>query len=186
MTGVLDFQTGMPVSVIAGDVLKAQIVELGNVYPSGEGYSLSWVFTPARGGTPETISGVWHADGWRVTVPGATTAAWTAGSMIWVARLTKSGETATAGRGEFTVLPNPGSADLDQRSHAKRVLDLLEAAIEGRASRTDLEHQFEDGRRLKVMTHKELLDMRNAYASRVAAEERKASGKGPARVLVSL
>jgi len=60
----------------------------------------------------------------------------------------------TISLGQITVLPNPASSDVTA-SHIKKILLALEAAIEGRASRTDLEYQIGD-KRIKHMTLEEL------------------------------
>ncbi len=89
-------------------------------------------------------------------------------------------------QGMMTVDPNPATADLDSRSQAQRILDLVNAAIEGRASSADLEYEFEDGRRVRMMTHAELMVLRDRYVKIVATEANKARRTGPGRVLASL
>ena len=178
--------SAMPDAVIAGDTLKVASEEIFAAFPAGSGYAVSWIFTPMSGGTPVSVAATSTGSAWLVLVSAAITASWAKGQMGFAVRASKAGEIVTVERGVFSVAANPATADLDQRTHAAKVLDALEAAIEGRASRTDLEIQFEDGRRVKSMSHGELLKMRDAYAAKVRTEQRKAAGLGAPRILVSI
>ena len=65
-------------------------------------------------------------------------------------------------------------AETDTRSHVKKVLDALEASIEGRASKTQVQHSV-DGVAIQHMTLTEQVDLRDRYAKKYRAE-RAASG----------
>lgn len=175
----------VPAQIVAGDTLKIVSAQLAADYPASAGWAVSWLFVPISGGVPVTQAGADDVDGWTCTVSAATTASWPAAPWRWTVRAVKSGETLTVQSGETRVLPNPSTSNVDHRSHAEKVLSALEAAIEGRASKTDLEVQFEDGRRIKFMPHAELLAMRDTYAAKVAAEQRVRTG-GPMRILARL
>jgi hypothetical protein len=176
----------VPDRITAGDTLKVADSEAASVFAAADGWSMAWVFVRASGGTATTVAATGGADSWALTVAAAVTAAWAAGSWRWVQRASKSGAVITVAQGQVQVLPDPTAANVDSRSHARRVLDAIEAAIEGRASSAELEHQFEDGRRVRFMTHEELLTMRDKYAAKVRAEERAAKGQGATRILMSL
>lgn len=176
----------IPAQMVAGDTLLVESTGLATDCPASSGWSVAWALVPAKGGTPVAVNGTDGAASWDLTVAAGTTAVWAAGQWNWVARATKGGQTITVDQGTFEVRPNPATVNLDQRSHAQRTLDLIELTIEGRASKADLEHQFEDGRRIKYMNHAELLAMRDAYAAKVAVERQKASGTGPKRYLARL
>jgi hypothetical protein len=59
-------------------------------------------------------------------------------------------------------LPDPYANPVDDRSHIKKVLDAIEAVIEGRASRSEKEYSLGD-KKLVSMTHEELFKQWNRY-----------------------
>lgn len=176
----------VPDRVIAGDSIVVRADGLMAAYDSAEGYSVTWLFQPAAGGAITSISGVADADAWKLVVPASATVSWATGRWRWSVRVVNDDFAQTIDQGMMTVDPNPETADLDSRTQAQRILDMVNAAIEGRASSTDLEYEFEDGRRLRKMTHAELLVLRDRYVKIVATEANKTRRTGPGRVLVSL
>jgi hypothetical protein len=176
----------VPDRVIAGDSIVVRADGLMAAYDSAEGYSVTWLFQPAAGGEITSIAGVADADAWKLAVPASVSAAWVTGRWRWSVRVVNDDFAQTIDQGMMTVDPNPATADIDSRSQSQRILDLVNAAIEGRASSSDLEFEFEDGRRLRKMTHAEMLALRDRYAKIVAAEANKARRTGPGRVLASL
>lgn len=180
-----DPQAGEPTEIVKGDKFAWRRDDLVAGYPAIDGWSLAYVLV-WLGGSTLTVPMTPDASGWKAI---ADAASWTVGRADWFLQANHAsfGKT-TVDRGTLTVLPDPAAAgaSYDPRSHARKVLDALEAAIEGRASKTDLETTFTDGRSIKRLSHKELLDMRDAYAAKVRAEERRAAGKGPGRVLARL
>lgn len=177
--------TTMPASMVAGDSLRVDRPGLASVYPSTGGYSVSFVFVPERGGDPVSVAAIWAAGVWSLVLAGDVSADWTPGAWRWAVKVNSDAGRFTAENGSIRVLPDPASS-ADRRSHARRVLDSLEAAIEGRATQTDLENTLADGRQIKRMSHADLLAMRDAYAAKVAAEDRRNGRGGPGRILVSL
>lgn len=111
-----------------------------------------------------------------ITVAKATTAAYKAGLYAWIAQVTDGTTRTTVASGLWTVAPDPAStgAGFDPRSHARKVLEAIEAIIEGRATKSQLEYSI-GGRSVKHMTHADLLVARSRYASEVAAEDRAAA-----------
>lgn len=178
-------QPAMPKSMVAGDSLRVNWVDLASAYPAGNGYTVSVIFVPEAGGTSTQIEAEAGSGVWSLILPGATSADWAPGPFRWAIKVEGAAGRFTPDNGIIQILPDPAST-ADARSHARRVLDAIERAIEGRASRTDLETTLADGRQIKRMSHKELLDMRDAYARKVANEDRRKGRGGPRRVLVSL
>lgn len=176
----------VPDRVIAGDSIVVRADGLMAAYDSAEGYSVTWLFQPAAGGAITSIAGVADADAWKLVVSASASAAWAPGRWRWSARVVNDDFAQTIDQGMMTVDPNPATADLDSRTQNQRILDLVNAAIEGRASSTDLEYEFEDGRRLRKMTHAEMLVLRDRFAKLVSAEQRRTKRTGPGRVLASL
>lgn len=176
----------VPDRVIAGDSIIVRAVALMAAYDSAEGYLVSWLFSPAAGGAVTTIAAVEDGDAWKLIALPSHTENWTPGRWRWSVRVTNGDFAQTIDQGLTTVAPNPSAADADSRTQNQRILDLVNAAIEGRASSTDLEYEFEDGRRLRKMTHAELLVLRDKFARLVAGEASKTRRSGPGRVLASL
>ncbi|MCK0533411.1 hypothetical protein [Sphingobium agri] len=175
----------MPAAIVAGDSLRVDRADLAATYPAADGYTASFVFVPVAGGDPVSIEATGGASAWSLLLPADTTEAWGAGDWRWAVKIAKGADRATAESGQLRVNPDP-AANIDTRSHARKVLAKIEAAIEGRASQTDLEYTFADGRQIKRMAHRELTELRSYYAKLVAGEDRKAGRSGPGRVLVSL
>jgi hypothetical protein len=125
-----------------------------------------------------------------VSVAAATTANYTPGTYSAVGRVTSGTEAVTVWTGSIQVLPNLAAAtSYDDRSHARRVLQAIEAVIEGRASSDQQEIQIGD-RMLKKIPIGDLLKLRDSYTLEVASEEsasRLAQGiGGRGRVMVRL
>jgi hypothetical protein len=68
-----------------------------------------------------------------------------------------------------------GSTAIDARTHARIVLDAIEAAIEGRATRGQLESTVIGDRQVQYLAPTELIKWRAFYKVEVAREE--AAGK---------
>ena len=97
-----------------------------------------------------------------------------AGSYSWQARVTNIADNTirhVVDSGTLQVLPNlfvGAAADpLDGRTHAQKVLDAIEATIEGRATLDQLEYTI-GNRSLKRMTVDDLLKLRAQYRREVS------------------
>lgn len=162
-----------PSTVTAGDTVKWQR-SLPD-YPASAGWLLKYAL---RGASAIDIT----ADSNQlVNVPSSVTSSWAAGSYSVQGYVTLAGEQHTVYQGPLTIAPSlvAAGADYDGRSHAKRVLDAIEAVIEGRAARGDQEMTI-DGTRLVKMSVEQLKTLRVYYRREYQAEQRKlavASGK---------
>lgn len=172
----------LPLRLIAGDSLALRLPAAGEDYPSADGWTVAMALAPASGGALTSVSGTDDGDAWLINLTASASAALTAGQYDWVIRASRSGERATIQRGTLTVEADV-AANVDRRSHARRVLDLIEAAIEGRASDVDLEYVFDNGRSVKMMGHDELFRMRDRYRREVAREEGRGAGGRPVRIV---
>lgn len=178
-------QQGEPAEIVGGDKTAWRRDDLAADYASADGWTLTYKFIWA-GAVSDTLAMSADATGWKAL---ADAADWTAGEADWFLQASHvTYGLTTVDRGRFTVLVNPASpgAGYDPRSHARKVLASIEAAIESRASQTDLKTTLEDGRSIERLTHAQLLEMRDAYAAKVRREDRAARGSGPGRVLVSM
>jgi hypothetical protein len=174
--------------LIAGDslVFRTSVPD----YPPSAGYSLTYrlVRRDAAGSAITFTAGV-DGDEYSVNVPPATTAPWTPGRYTWASYASKTGERFTVGQGELVIEADPATigAPYDNRSHARKVLDAIEAVLENRAT-TDQQAVSIAGRQVTRMPISELLRLRSVYAAEVQSElaaARSAAGLGAGgRVLV--
>ena len=134
----------------------------------------SWVLSYEFNNATDTFSttATDNGDGtFLVNIPAATTATYNAGFYNWQALVTKAPDRFTVDFGSTDVKPNPAAGPLDNRSHARKVLDAINALLEGKALAGDqLSYQLE-GRSLTRMSPEELLSWRSAYERMVDREE---------------
>lgn len=139
--------------------------------------------TGANFSVTATADGVNHA----VSVSATTTGAYTAGEYSWVAVATSGSESYEIDRGRFTLLAKYDAAsNLDDRSHARKALEAIEAVLESRATQDQQEYSI-GNRMLKRMPVKDLLGFRDYYRGQVGAEimaERVRNGLGGNRLVV--
>ncbi|VWX56711.1 hypothetical protein [Sphingorhabdus sp. 109] len=176
--------SAMPSRLVAGDSLTLALVQAAQEYPAGAGWAAKLTLVPIAGGMPLEITGSGGSVDWSFSVSSAQTAALAAGLFRWSTSAVNAGERTTLDSGQIQVLPDPAGSDVDARSHARKVLDALNATIEGRATTTQLEVEFEDGRRIKHMENSEILKLRREYVRKVAAEDQRRTG--PKKVLARL
>lgn len=180
-----DIPTSEPSELRAGDTW-AWTKTLGD-YPASA-WTLKYRFKSAVGGFEITASA--SGDDYAISVAASTTAGYhsLAGAMSWVAWVEGgTSEKYTVDSGTVVINPDyrngTSTAAFDDRTHAKIVLDAIEAIIEGRATKDQDELEIA-GRRLKRTPIPTLLRLRQHYKSEVAAQknaEAIASGLGTGR-----
>lgn len=142
-------------------------------YPPTAGYTLTYrlVRRDAAGAPISFAAGV-SGDVYSVAVTPATTAAWTPGRYTWASYASKAGERYTVGQGELVIEADPATvaAPYDNRSHARKVLDAIEAVLEQRAT-TDQMQMSIAGRSLTRMQVADLLVLRDRYRAEVGSED---------------
>lgn len=164
-----DIPTNEPSQLRAGDTWKWRRENLAD-YPAGT-WTLRYRFKNAAGGfeVTATASGLAHA----VTVPAATTGGYAAGVYSWVAWVESGAERYTVDSGEAEVLPDlragTAAAAQDLRTHARRVVEAIEAVLEGRATKDQEEYRIGD-RMLKRTPIADLLRLRDRYRNELAGE----------------
>jgi hypothetical protein len=129
---MVDIPTIEPTEIIAGDTLTWK-KSLSDYLP-GDGYTLKYrlINTAGKLDITATASGSDHL----ISVTAATTAAYAPGTYTWTSYVEKGSgaelERHTISTGTIKVLPSLATqaAGYDTRSHVKKVLDLIEAAIE--------------------------------------------------------
>lgn len=126
-----------------------------------------------------------NADDFKFTALPAATAAYIAGDYQWQITATKATDRYTIATGFVTLLDNIAgrSALYDNRSHAKKVLDAIEAVIEGRASQEQQSYTIA-GRSLEYTSLPDLLKLRATYKTEYENElatAKTAAGLGTGR-----
>lgn len=179
-----DTPTTEPLQLRAGDTWAWRREDLASDYPAGT-WTLTYRFKNAAGGFEVVAT----ADGsnFAISVLAATTVGYAAGEYSWAAQVVNGAIKYTVDSGTLTVLPNlfsgTATAASDQRTHAQIVLNAIEAVIEGRASKDQMEYTI-GSRSLKLTPLTDLILLRQRYKSEVASEkaaERLANGIGGGR-----
>jgi hypothetical protein len=158
-----------PAQIRAGDTWQWRREDLVD-YPATV-WTLSYAFKNAVKGFSfdATADGAFFA----VSVVAAETGDYPAGIYRWAAQVAKGDERHTVTIGTTEVLPDvfaDPDAALDTRSHARRVLDAIQATIEGRASRDQMEYSI-NNRTLRRTPMADLLLLRDRYRAEVQAED---------------
>ncbi len=171
-----------PTSVVAGDTVKW--TKALTDYLPADSWVLSYVLVSLTASITITASD--NGDGSHlVSEAAATTDDWTPGEYTWNAFVTKGAERYRVGDGRLKVEPNfqiHTTSGFDGRSHVKRTLDLIEAAIEGQVP-DGMESFTIAGRAVSLMPLSELRAARAEYASLYARElrrQRRTDGKASA------
>lgn len=157
--------TREPLQIRAGDTVK-WTKSLAD-YPADDSWILTYylVNSSRRFVVVATAAGADHA----VTISASDSAKYPANNYSWTARVSKSGEVYTVATGTLEVLTDV-TENVDTRSHAKKVLDAVEAVIEGRAS-LDQENYTIAGRSLSRTPIEDLLVLRDRYKTEYEREK---------------
>lgn len=147
-------------------------------YPASAGWKLHYALFNAT--AAYTIASFADGDDHAVSVPGTTTASWTAGRFDWSAYVTHAdGRRVSLFTGAIKILPDL-SQPYDGRTHARKMLDAIEAVLEGRATSQEIDLVKAqrgingDDRAIERDTAA-LIPLRDKYKAEVAAEERVAA-----------
>jgi len=163
-----DIPTTEPGEITAGDYVQWKISDAD--YPATT-YTLT--YSLVKDGKQINITAAASGDDHLVTLAAATTALYTAGVYQWQAYMTADAVRYNTDKGTLEVLPNfaAQSDGYDDRSHARKVLDALEAVIEGRATSAQ-EEKLLSGEGLAKTSWPHLLRARATYKAIVKKEER--------------
>ena len=185
-----DIPRNEPLAARAGLTWKWRREDLAASYPASSWTLKYWFKKTGAAGANFSVVASADGDNFSVTVDAAMTLAYTSGKYAWAAEVSGgASEVYEIDRGTLDVLPRyDQAANLDDRSHARKMLEAIEALLENRASIDQQEYAI-NGRSLKRMTVKELTDWRDYYLSETAAEtmrERARNGQGGNRLVVKL
>lgn len=155
-----------PSQIIAGDTAE-WLLSLSD-YPA-----LSWVvsFVLVKAGVKIAFTASASGSDHLVTVAKTVTDDWVAGMYSYQAVATSGTVRNVVETGTIEVVADfaQATAGLDARSQSAKMVDLLGAVIEGRASKTDKQYMI-GGRMMITLTPKELRDELDYWQARLRAE----------------
>lgn len=168
-----------PSSITAGDSVTWQ--KTLSDYPASAGWVLSYVLLSTAGKI--TITGSASGDDHLIDVAAVVSAAWNPGTYTWQSYVTNGSARHTVSSSTIIINRNFSSATgaIDTRSHARRMVELIEAVLEGTASTDQRKVKIGD-KEIERHTPKELLSLRDYYRAELVAErgqERISQGKRP-------
>jgi hypothetical protein len=171
MSNLFDtIRAGEPDEIVSGDLVQWRRDDLDY---SNSAYTLQY---RARFGKDADVSLSFDATadglGFLVSLPSATTEKWVPGEypyQILIQRNSDS-ERIRIGSGTFTVVGDFDDGSGEVRTHAKLMLDRIEALLEGRALDT-VDNYSIGNRSLTKMSVSELTSWRSYYLSEVESEE---------------
>lgn len=174
----------IPAAIYLGDTLDFTTSGLTD-YPAVGGWTLKLRLAPRSTGTAIDLTAAASGDDHQFTALATTTAAWAAGWYTFTGFAEKAGARYTVERGQVQLFAASSTlaAGTDTRTHARKVLDAIEAVLENRAT-LDQESYAINGRSLKRMPIEQLLKLRQVYRAEVQGEEaasKLAAGLGTAR-----
>lgn len=147
-------------------------------YPPSEGWSLSYSLRILETGSALDISASVDGQEYVINVTRQTTDDWDAGTYAIQGFVDNGSSRFQVYDGFIEALPNLSAiaTAVDLRSHARKVLDNIEAVLEGRATHDVLESHIGDTT-FRRLTPGQLMDMRNKYLVELDKEERRARVK---------
>lgn len=171
LEGMKPTPTTEPKIITAGD--RLQFERSLPYYLPADGWVLSYFLHNRKSVADDPIafaalgSGAKHV----VDEASANTAGWTPGQYNLVGVVTNGGERETIYSAPVTVAPDPANIakNSDLRTHSEKVLDAIEAVLEGEATTSQQSLEI-SGDKLVKMDIKALLHFRNVYEARVKAE----------------
>lgn len=146
-----------PTKIDAG--LTAAWVLETPLYPAADGWTIQYEMVNAA--EHISFSSTTEDGRHKVIVSAATTGAWTPGEYMFQAVAVKGLEKYLVEGGSVIVVPS-FSESFDARPHCKKVLDAVEALLEGKAGK-DVAKYIIGSRRLDHYTFPELLVLRDKY-----------------------
>ena len=153
-----------------GDFWAWKRDDLANDYPIAS-YSLSYEFNLIDGSTASNFTLTATESNDTYIIEASNTASYTKGNYNWVSYITRTSDSARVKleEGFVDVQDNYATTTASVRSHAKIVLDSIEAVIENRAN-IDQSSMSIAGRSLSRMTIDELLTFRARYKAEYLKE----------------
>lgn len=182
-----NYSTIEPATLVVGDRVAWKRTDLGADYPPAS-YTLKYsARKDGAGATEIEITATASGSTYLIEVSKTTTLTWIPGRYHWQAYIVRNSdsERVTVGSGTFDVKPNRDLSTDDPRSHARKVVEAIEAVIEGRATKDQMSYSIA-GRTLEKTPIPELLTLRDRYRAEVQSEDfqesLKRTGVNPSRI----
>ena len=165
-----NYPNQVPTELQLGDFWAWKRDDLANDYPIAS-YSLSYEFNLIDGSTASNFTLTATESNDTYIIEASNTASYTKGNYNWVSYITRTSDSARVKleEGFVDVQDNYATTTASVRSHAKIVLDSIEAVIENRAN-IDQSSMSIAGRSLSRMTIDELLTFRARYKAEYLKE----------------
>lgn len=158
-----------PSQIRVGDTLSWRKSIAG--YPASD-WTLTYTLINSTGKITitGTADGVEHV----ISVASTVTDEYVAGWYDYTAHVSDGADRISIGYGRIQVLPNLAAATTyDNRSHARKMLDAIESALESSATKSQLDLLTSEFQDRKISRDKEkLLVLRDRYKAEVSAEDR--------------
>jgi F0F1-type ATP synthase epsilon subunit len=169
-----NYPTTEPSELQLGDFWAWKKTDLSDDYPTAD-YSLSYEFNIIDGATAVNFTLSASESNNEYVIETTDTSSYTKGEYNWVSYITRASDSARIKISEgFTeIQDNYATTAASVRSHAKKVLDAIEAVIENRAT-MDQSSMSIAGRSLSRLTIDELLTFKNRYKAEYLKEIKKA------------
>lgn len=171
---------GEPSEITKSELLRWRRTELSDTYDPTL-YDLEYHSRSAGGTNTFTITATSDATGFYVDEALADTDAYPVGHYYWTAFIVRKAdsERVRVGSGQWDVMANLEESDADPRSHAKKMIDLLQDVLEGRAE-NDVIYYMIGGRaisKIPLDDLRKLLQDYKAEYSQELIEESRTAGK---------
>ena len=168
-----NYSTKEPNSLVLGDYWAWRRDDLASDYPVGS-YALTYEFHSDVGGGGSkkfTLTATEADDTYYIEAASSSTTSYSIGDYVWDAYITKTSDSnrVLVDSGRTTITENLANTNADLRSHAKKVVDAIEAVIENRAS-MDQSSMSIAGRSLSRMSIDELMTFRDRYRAEYLKE----------------
>lgn len=163
-----DIPSTEPLKITKGSTVKWS--KTLSHYPADDGWVLTYAF---RGGVVLDVAAIADGSDHSVTLSATATGALAAGAYWWQSYATKGSERFDVEAGSLQVIADLASLQggvYDGRTHEKKVLDSLQATLEGRASTLDREVKI-NGREVKFYEMTDILVFYDKYKALVAQQD---------------
>lgn len=165
-----NYPTQVPSELQLGDFWAWKRDDLASDYPVAD-YSLSYEFNLIDGSTASNFTLTATESGDEYIISTSSTTSYTVGNYNWISYITRSSDSARVKleEGYVEIQDNYATTSASVRSHAKKVLDAIEAVIENRAS-MDQQSMSIAGRSLSRMSIDDLMTFRDRYKAEYLKE----------------
>lgn len=172
-----NYPTQEPDLLVVGDRWTWRRPDLVNDYPTAD-YALTYEFMCDSGGGGShkfTITATETSDDYIIEVSQDVTEHYHVHNYKWYAFITRTSdsERISIDSGVTQLVADYAESTADQRSHAKKVLDAIEAVLENRASQDQMSYSIA-GRSLSRMSVTDLMTFRDRYRAEYNEELKKA------------